>query len=107
MIIPPSFSHKESEGGIVNPKLNTMSIEQQTSRYLPIWLELKAKGNCRITAPQQFHTRIIKAVKKRRDKDTLFLYTLAETHKKHTIKYKIEGSVIHFRLIIELSLYGL
>jgi hypothetical protein len=84
-----------------------MSIEQQTSRYLPIWLQLKEKGECKITAPPQFHKRIVKALKKRRDKDTLFLYQLAESNRKHTIKYKINGTVIHFRLIVELSLRGL
>jgi len=84
-----------------------MSIEQQTSRYLPIWISLKETGVCRITAPPQFHKRIVKAVKKRRDKDLAFLYQLQEANRKHTIKYKIDGSVIQFKLHIELSLRGL
>ena len=63
-----------------------MAIEQQTSRYLPIWLQLKEKKSVAITAPPQFHTRIIKAVKKRRDKDVAFLYQLAESGHKHFIK---------------------
>lgn len=79
----------------------------QSSRYLPIWISLKETGECRITAPPVFHSRIIKAVKKRRDKDLAFLYLLHESHRKHTIKYKIDGSVIHFTLRIELSLRGL
>lgn len=84
-----------------------MSIEQQTSRYLPIWIALKSKGNCAITAPPQFHIRIIKAVKKRRDKDTAFLYQLAESGHKHRIKFQIEGTVIKFRLLIELDISAL
>lgn len=84
-----------------------MTIEQQTSRYLPIWLQLKTKKECKVTAPPHFHMRIIKAVKKRRDKDVAFLYQLAESGHKHFIKFKIEGSVIHFTLRIELSLSAL
>ena len=84
-----------------------MSIEQQTSKYLPIWLELKQKGICRITAPPQYHRRLVKAVKARRDKDLAFLYLLKDQDKKHTIKYKIEGTVITFTLKIELSLQGI
>lgn len=84
-----------------------MAIEHQTSRYLPIWLELKEHGICRITAPPVFHRRIVKAVKKRRDKDLAFLFYLKEDHKQHTIKYKVEGSVITFTLHISLSIRGL
>lgn len=84
-----------------------MPIELQTSRYLPIWLELKEKGTCRITAPPHFHARIIKAVKKRRDKDTAFLYELAESHRKHRIGYRINGTVISFTLKTELSITGI
>ena len=83
------------------------SLSNQTSRYLPIWIELKQHGICRITAPPHFHKRLIKAVKKRRDKDLAFLYNLQEDNKKHTIKYSIDGSVIIFTLKIELSLHGL
>lgn len=84
-----------------------MPIEQQTSRYLPIWLRLKDKKECKITAPPQFHMRIIKAVKKRRDKDTAFLYDLAESGHKHMIKFHIDGSVILFTLKIELDISAL
>ncbi len=84
-----------------------MPIELQTSRYLPIWKELKDKGSCRITAPPQFHARLIKAVKKRRDKDLAFLHQLAEENKKHRIGYRISGTVITFHLRIELSINGL
>ena len=84
-----------------------MPIEQQTSRYLPIWIQLKAKRNVSVTAPPHFHMRIIKAVKKRRDKDVAFLYQLAESGHKHFIKFKIEGTVIHFTLRIELDISAL
>lgn len=84
-----------------------MAIEQQTSRYLPIWLQLKEKKSVAITAPPQFHIRIIKAVKKRRDKDVAFLYQLAESGHKHFIKFKIEGTVIRFTLRIELDISAL
>lgn len=84
-----------------------MPLAQQTSRYLPIWLKLKRDKKCDVTAPPQFHIRIIKAVKKRRDKDTAFLYQLAESGHKHFIKFRIEGTVIHFSLRIELSINSL
>jgi len=84
-----------------------MSIEQQYSRYLPIWKELKAKGKCRITAPPTAHRRIIKAVKKRRDKDTEFLYELAESNKSHRLRIEIAGSIITFTLNTFLTLRGL
>jgi len=87
--------------------LHTMPIEQQTSRYLPIWLQLKKNKECSVTAPPQFHVRIIKAVKKRRDKDVAFLYQLAESGHKHFIKFKIEGTVIKFTLRIELDISAL
>lgn len=77
------------------------------SKYQPVWDSLKSTGECKLTAPPVFHKTIIKGIKHRRDKDTAFLYTLAEQHKEHTIKYKITGSVIHFRLIIKLSIRGL
>ena len=82
-----------------------MSAEQQTSKYLPIWKQLKDTGSCRITAPPIYHKKIIKAVKKRRDKDLAFLYQLQEDHRKHKIKYTINGSVIEFILIKELQLH--
>ena len=84
-----------------------MSESQQTSRYLPIWKAMKEHGECRITAPPNYHRRIIKMVKNRRDKDTAFLYQLAETNRTHRIKTKINGTVIHFYLHIYLSIGGL
>jgi hypothetical protein len=75
-----------------------MPIEQQYSKYLPIWKSLKETGTCRLTAPPIFHKRIVKAVQKRRDKDLGFLYILKEQNLKHRITYDIHGTVITFHL---------
>jgi|688.fasta_scaffold737490_1 hypothetical protein len=77
------------------------------SKYLPIWKSLKETGHCRITAPPIYHKRIIKAVRKRRDKDVFFLYTLAEKNYTHRMTYTINGTVIEFRLKQYLSINGL
>lgn len=84
-----------------------MPISQQYSRYLPVWNRLKEKKEVAITAPPQFHLRLVKAIKNRRDKDTAFLYQLSESGYRHRIKFKIEGTVIHFKLLIELDLSSL
>jgi len=81
--------------------------QPQTSKYLPIWNALKNDKQCRITAPPIYHKTIIKMVKNRRDKDTAFLFDLSEQNLTHKIKYKVSGSVIHFKLIIEATLRGL
>lgn len=84
-----------------------MPIELQTSRYLPIWLSLRKTGKCSITAPPHHHKRIIKAVKKRRDKDIAYRYALAEKNQSHRLKFVIEGTVIHFTLTTVSTLAGL
>jgi hypothetical protein len=87
-----------------------MSTEQQTSKYLPIWKQLKATGSCRVTAPPQYHKKIIKAVRKRRDKDLAFLYLLRDEHKQHSITATVSPetpTIIEFKLKIELTLQGL
>ena len=84
-----------------------MAIEQQTSKYLPIWIALKTDGEVSITSPPHFHKKLIKAVKKRRDRDIGYLYDLAESHRTHTIRYKIHGTVIHFTLKTKLLIGGL
>jgi len=75
--------------------------------YLPIWETLKAQNKCTITAPPHFHKRIIKAVKKRRDKDIAFLYTLKEAGRKHKITYVISATTVTFSLTTELSIQGI
>ena len=77
------------------------------SKYLPIWNKLKQEKEVRITAPPIYHRTIIKMVKNRRDKDAVFLFDLSERNLTHRIKYKVNGSVIHFKLYINLTLQGL
>lgn len=79
-----------------------------TSRYTPIWRELKTKGKVRLTAPTILHKRIIKAVKKRKDKDLAYRFSLSEDHKKARLVFETDPInptilVIHLNVSIGLS----
>ena len=80
---------------------------KQYSKYLPIWNQLKETGECKVTAPPQFHKKIIKAVQKRRDRDPAFLYQLAEANRLHKIQARVSGTVITFTLTTYISIHGL
>ena len=79
----------------------------QTSKYLPIWNKLKAEKVCRITAPLEYHTTIIKMVKNKRDDDLEYRFMLAEIGKVHEIKTSVSGTVITFTLRELLTIQGL
>lgn len=76
----------------------------QVSRYLPIWNELKDKKKCRLVAPITLHPRIIKAVKKRKDRDIAYSYQLAENCQKAKLHFKSNGNVIEITLHISIGL---
>lgn len=80
---------------------------KQPSKYLPIWNLLKQDKTCRITAPINQHRKIIKMVRRTRDKDTAYLYDLAESHKEHEIKAASNNTIITFTLIERITLHGL
>lgn len=80
------------------------TTEPIRSRYLPIWLELKEKGKCKLAAPPALHPRIIKAVKKRRNKDIAFSYAIAEDHKKAKLHFESKGSFLYITLYISIGL---
>ena len=82
-------------------------IHIQISKYRPIWEALKRDKICRITAPTIHHRKIIKMVRRRRDKDTAYLYELAERNKVHEIKASIAGTVITFTLKESITYHGL
>lgn len=71
---------------------------------MPIWKELKEKGKCRLTAPPVLHERIKKAVKKRKDKDIAFAFTLAEDHKKAKLHFKSTGAILEITLHTSIGL---
>lgn len=77
------------------------------SKYLPIWNRLKQTKLCKITAPINQHRKIIKMVRRTRDRDTEYLYELAEQNKEHMIKAAITDTVITFTLTERITLYGL
>ena len=79
----------------------------KVSKYQPIWDTLKAKKICRITADPVHHRTIIKMLKNKRDDDKGYQFELAEANRTHTIKIHIAGTVIEFRLLERITVYGL
>lgn len=77
------------------------------SKYKPIWGALKAGGTCKITAPVNYHKTIIKMVRRTRDRDTAYLFHLAETNKEHQINTVIHNTVITFTLTERINIHGL
>ena len=81
-----------------------MLPSRKLSRYTPIWIALKRDNKVSIVAPPILHKRIIKAVKKRRDKDIERKYLLAESgHNPGKIIAKSEGNILHFFIRFPLS----
>jgi len=69
-------------------------------KYEPIWVALKASGTCTITAPKHLHRRVIKAVIKEKDMDTLYKFQHAEDFRKKVIEKEVDGSKITFKLVL-------
>lgn len=68
-------------------------------KYQPIWETLKAHRSCTITAPKHMHARIIKAVIKEKDSDTLYKFQHAEEFSRKVIQKEVTGSTITFKLV--------
>jgi hypothetical protein len=80
-----------------------------SNKYLPIWNALKRNGSCRITAPTNQHRKIIKMVRRTRDRDLEYLYMLSESNRIHQIKASItpNSNIITFTLTERINLNGL
>lgn len=67
--------------------------------YEPIWRSVKDTGTCSIAAPSPLHSRIIKAVKKEKDKDLGFKVIMAEEGRAARLQITVQKAKITFRLI--------
>jgi len=68
-------------------------------QYEPIWIALKDRGYCRISAPVPLHPRIKKAVIKEKYNDVAWKLTLSdEQHKSAALTFEFKGPEIIFRL---------
>lgn len=80
-------------------------LESSAGReYEPIWIKLKKRKECYITAPKELHARIVKAVIKEKYNDHLFKLDCAENCKKARISYQKKGNIIFFKLNLTVGL---
>lgn len=77
------------------------------SRYSPIWEALKANKICHTAVPPKLHKRVIKAVIRTKDEDTIFKLESSLAHKKYTLEYKVTASMITFKLKETLKITAL
>jgi hypothetical protein len=75
-------------------------------KYQPIWQALKDHNTCTVSAPKHLHRRIIKAVIKEKDMDTLYKFQHAEDFRKKVIEKEIDGSTIKFKLVVAVPGLG-
>lgn len=69
-------------------------------QYQPIWEQIKTILSCDISAHRAHHLRIIKAVVKEKDMDTLYKMERSEAHTKAIMTSKRVGAVIKFKLTV-------
>lgn len=69
------------------------------SQYEEIWTQLKATGRVSLTANKLFHSRIIKAVIKRKYIDTAFKIQMLEENSTATLENSAVNSIITFTLV--------
>jgi len=67
-------------------------------KYQPIWETIKRDNKASLAATPCMHRRIIKAVRKEKNKDAGWRLLLLERGIKYKLKEKIEGSLITFYL---------
>lgn len=67
-------------------------------KYESIWIQLKDKSHCAITAHHRLHPRIIKAVVKEKYEDREFKFVCDERCKSVRISSEITGNRIRFFL---------
>ena len=70
-------------------------------KYEPIWSQIRNSKEHKVSlaAPTADHKRIIKAVRKEKNKDIGFKFECSEQHLKYVLKEKIKGKLITFYLI--------
>lgn len=73
-----------------------------SSRYTPIWNKLKLDGTCKIAAHPALHARIVKAVKKRKNEDLAFKFSISESQKVSRLTFKATASEIIFYLKVKV-----
>lgn len=68
-------------------------------KYQPIWKQIKLTNTASIAADKSAHARIIKAVRKEKNKDIGWKLLLGEKGVKYELHNKIEGKIITFYLV--------
>jgi hypothetical protein len=76
-------------------------------KYYSIWKQLKETTLCAIAAPVPLHKRIIKAVKKEKDKDVGFKFMLSERGKRARLIIEQHQAKITFRLVYNIGVEDL
>ena len=77
------------------------------SRYAPAWEKLKAERKVILVAPKGSHNRIVKGIKRRRDKDVLFLFRIRNDGMTHKITVTSEANVLTLVLSLIVTVHGL
>ena len=72
-------------------------------KYQAIWFKVKQKGTCSVSAPRAVHRRIIKAVVKEKDIDTVFKLECSERNTRARMLCSRNGLVITFTLKYALA----
>lgn len=73
-----------------------------TSRYAPIWSQLKLKKEIKIVAPREAHLRLKRAVIKRKNIDIGYKILCGEKGQEPKLYFRSEGNM----LIITLDMYS-
>lgn len=71
----------------------------QVSRYTPLWESLKTDGKLSLLVLPQLKNRIIKAIRKKRDTDLGFRYSLAEKEMRAQILWSYKGNTLNAELV--------
>ena len=72
----------------------------QVSRYQEVWNRLKQQGIVEIAAPARHHSRLRKAIIKRKDNDLGYKLQIAENNKRAFLRFKFEQDKVTVTLTI-------
>ena len=86
---------------------NVRVVKRKLRMYEPIWEALKAVQQASISAPDEYHPRIIAMVKKEKDCDTAYKLELAEKLKKAKLEITRSRGHIEFMLHITFTIYAI
>ncbi len=80
----------------------------RTSKYLSIWNTLKRERKLTLSIVPGLETRIIKALNKRKQMDTVFQFEALEEKKKYKVRHTISdnGRIMKITLNIVISTIG-